>query len=66
MYHTTSESLQTFTFPKFRDEHLKPPWSAILASSSSDMGRITPCCSDNGEIKFGAEAGANLLTALPR
>lgn len=32
-----SESLEMFTFPRFRDEHLKPLGRAIVASSSSDM-----------------------------
>lgn len=41
-YHTKSESLQIIICPRFRDQHLKPPWSAILDSSASDMRNKKP------------------------
>lgn len=49
-YHTMSESLAIFTFPKFRDEHLKQSGSAILSSTSLFPRRILnqrKCSGDN-------------------
>lgn len=62
-YHTMSESLEIITFPRVRGEHLKPPGSAILVSTSLFPKRRLNQRLRSGDKSLFSTPQSNLLAA---